>query len=122
MMDVKREVGAVELIGSAWMMEELRTVLEHLPTHDTETMGVQACLDAVTHGRRVLWTPFTSFTRCNGERTAVAQPEVLVTAMPDHDPYYNPNLVPGRADWLERPGCAGAPPYVVDSDGRRHWS
>jgi hypothetical protein len=41
---------------------------------------------------------------------------------PQHDPYYNPNLVMGRADWLELPGRAGAPPFTVDAHGRRHWS
>ena len=28
----------------------------------------------------------------------------------NHDPYYNANLLPTRADWVERPTRSGAPP------------
>jgi hypothetical protein len=67
----------------------------------------------------VLWTPFTSFTRCDRATDGTI---VVDIDTPEHDPYYNPNLAPGRADWLELPGRAGAPPSTVDSNGRRHWA
>jgi len=130
LMDVNREVSAVDLVGSAWRMRELRELLDtatlDTATLDTATLGVRTCLEAAADGRRVLWTPFTAFTRCDRERDneGVAHPSGNATAIetPDHDRYYNPSLVPGRADWLELPGRAGAPPCTVDGDGRRHWS
>jgi GT2 family glycosyltransferase len=39
-----------------------------------------------------------------------------------NDPYSNPNLEPGRSDWLERPGRSGAPPYGRDERGRMRFS
>ena len=39
-----------------------------------------------------------------------------------NDPYFNPNLEPGRSDWLERPGRSGAPPYSRDRRGRLRFS
>jgi len=80
-------------------------------------------------GRRIVWTPhacwyhFESRTTDHPiepwelERLLSRWPEVL-----SDDPYSNPNLLPGRADWLERPGRSGAPPYVVLPDGRRSWA
>ncbi len=117
LMAVTREVGAVDLIGSAWRTDDLRELLENAEGHGGTTLGVRASLGARATGRRVLWTPFASFTRFDNTELADADTEI-----PQHDPYYNPNLVSGRADWLELPGCAGAPPYVVDAEGRRHWS
>ena len=37
------------------------------------------------------------------------------------DPYSNPNLAPGRTDWLELPLRSGAPPYERLADGRISW-
>ncbi|MFT4659138.1 MAG: hypothetical protein ACI8V4_003334, partial [Ilumatobacter sp.] len=37
------------------------------------------------------------------------------------DPYANPNLTPGRTDWLEEPLRSGAPPFEVLPDGRVSW-
>jgi O-antigen biosynthesis protein len=134
-MSVNREVSAVDVVGSAWRVERLRKILAlgavapaadvaHGPA-DHEELGVRACLDARAEGQRVLWTPFSSFTRCD---PVVASDDCsdgsfdAAFETPERDPYYSPNLVPGRADWLELPGRAGAPPYTVDVSGRRHWS
>ena len=37
------------------------------------------------------------------------------------DPYANPNLAPGRTDWLELPLRSGAPPYERLGSGRISW-
>jgi GT2 family glycosyltransferase len=37
------------------------------------------------------------------------------------DPYSNPNLAPGRTDWLELPLRSGAPPYERLGNGRISW-
>jgi hypothetical protein len=119
-MDVNREVTAVDLVGSAWHLDDLRAAAT-LPDgrSDGIELGVRACLAARAEGRRVLWTPFTSFTRCDRATDGTI---VVDIDTPERDPYYNPNLAPGRADWLELPGRAGAPPSTVDSNGRRHWA
>jgi hypothetical protein len=119
-MDVDREVTAVDLVGSAWRLDDLRTVANLADGRsDSVELGVRACLAARAAGRRVLWTPFTSFTRCDRGTDGPIDTDIDT---PERDPYYNPNLVAGRADWLELPGRAGAPPYVVDASGRRHWA
>lgn len=117
LMDVTREVGAIDLVGSAWRTEHLHDVLDHGGQVETARLGVLASVRARAAGSRVLWTPLASFLRVGG---VPAEAFGLDTA--DHDPYYNPNLVAGRADWLEVPGRAGAPPYVIDDRGHRHWS
>ena len=106
-MDVNREVTAVDLVGSAWHLDDLRTVA---PLADGRSdgieLGVRACLAARAEGRRVLWTPFTSFTRCDQRHRQHDRRRTIDT--PEHDPYYNPNLVAGRADWLELTGTGGS--------------
>ncbi len=84
-------------------------------------------------GRRIVWTPhacwyhFESRTRAGTGQHAVSAPEIdtLLAIWGEalwDDPFYNPNLADGRADWLERPGRSGAPPYVVLDDGRVSWA
>jgi O-antigen biosynthesis protein len=68
-------------------------------------------------GRRILWTPwavwyhFESRTR----HSVLLDDEYAFVNQRWHhalnnDPYYNPNLAPDRADWLERPLRSGAAP------------
>jgi GT2 family glycosyltransferase len=79
-------------------------------------------------GFRILWTPYAcwyhfesrSFSHpIDPAETALIEerwgPELYV------DPYSNPNLTPGRNDWLELPNRSGAPPYDDLPDGRRSW-
>ncbi len=79
-------------------------------------------------GLRVVWTPHASW--YHFEQRSGAHPilgdevAVLQRLWPnnlDRDPFYNPNLAPGRTDWLELPLRSGAPPYEVLDDGRVSW-
>jgi GT2 family glycosyltransferase len=79
-------------------------------------------------GRRVVWTPHACWYHFEQRSGAhpIDQGEIdrIQAAWGDaleHDPYYNPNLAPGRCDWLERPLASGAPPYEVLADGRVSW-
>ena len=79
-------------------------------------------------GYRILWTPYASWYHFESrsfahpidpEETAAIErrwgPDLYV------DPYANPNLTPGRNDWLELPHRSGAPAYEDLPDGRRSW-
>ncbi len=79
-------------------------------------------------GYRILWTPWASWYHFESRsfthpidpaETALIEqrwgPELYV------DPYANPNLTPGRNDWLELPLRSGAPAYENLPDGRRSW-
>ena len=79
-------------------------------------------------GFRILWTPYASW--YHFESRSFAHPiDPAETALIEHrwgsdlyvDPYSNPNLTPGRNDWLELPNRSGAPPYEDLPDGRRSW-
>lgn len=79
-------------------------------------------------GYRILWTPYACW--YHFESRSFAHPiDPAETALieqrwgPDLyvDPYSNPNLTPGRNDWLELPRRSGAPPYEDLPDGRRSW-
>lgn len=76
-------------------------------------------------GYRILWTPYASWYHFESrsfvhpidpeETAAIEQrwgPSLYV------DPYANPNLTPGRNDWLELPYRSGAPLYANLPDGR----
>lgn len=80
-------------------------------------------------GLRNLWTPhavwyhFESVTR--EPTTTDTERDLLLLRWRHeitHDPYFNPNLAPGRSDWLELPGRSGAPPYARDARGRMRFS
>ncbi len=80
-------------------------------------------------GLRNVWTPHASwyhFESATREATTTdAERDRLLARWRDEiadDPYFNPNLAPGRSDWLESPGRSGAPPYYRDARGRRHFS
>lgn len=79
-------------------------------------------------GYRILWTPYAQW--YHFESRSFAHPiDPIETALIEQrwgtdlyvDPYSNPNLTPGRNDWLELPGRSGAPPYEDLPDGRRSW-
>lgn len=126
LMDVTREVSGVDLVASAWRIDDLRMFADEIAHADSATVGLQQCQRLRAGGRRVLWTPFSSWYRfdmavgVDGER-AVPRPHAPVGSEPV-DPYYNVNLQEGRGDWLERPGRALAPPSVIDHNGVRRWS
>ncbi len=80
-------------------------------------------------GLSVIWTPHATwyhFERQSGTHP-ILDVEVSTIDRLWHDelqvdPFYNPNLAPGRTDWLELPLRSGAPPYDVLDDGRVIWS
>ncbi|MGB0112641.1 MAG: hypothetical protein WBP59_05430, partial [Ilumatobacteraceae bacterium] len=80
-------------------------------------------------GYRNVWTPFACWwhfeSRSFDHPIDHTEIELLAARWGDAltvDPYYNPNLLPGRTDWLERPGRSGAPPYVQMADGTVVWA
>jgi GT2 family glycosyltransferase len=79
-------------------------------------------------GLRVIWTPHATwyhFEQQSGEHPILDDEVLLVQQLWDRelnaDPFYNPNLAPGRTDWLELPLRSGAPPFEVLPDGRVSW-
>lgn len=79
-------------------------------------------------GYRILWTPYACW--YHFESRSFSHPiDPAETALIEKrwgaelyvDPYSNPNLTPGRNDWLELPTRSGAPPYEDLPDGRRSW-
>ncbi len=126
LMDVTREVSGVDLVASAWRTGEFAMFAEGLDASDTASAGLQLCQRARSLGSRVLWTPFSSWHRFDyGTRRDPAlrppRPQPLAGSATG-DPFYNVNLAPDRADWLELPGRAGAPPFTIDNTGVVHWS
>jgi glycosyltransferase involved in cell wall biosynthesis len=75
-------------------------------------------------GLRIVWTPHACWYDFTQPRAGIStQAEPLDGQLfPSRDPYYNVNLVADRADWLERPGHAGAPPFVRLPDGSISWA
>jgi len=80
-------------------------------------------------GYRIVWTPHARWWHFEGRSFdhPIDPAEVAVIERDwhheiRHDPYYNPNLEPGRTDWLERPGRSGAPPYETLADGTVVWA
>lgn len=77
-------------------------------------------------GFRIVWTPYAcwyDFTQPRADIADRTNPERMgVSLFPSRDPYYNVNLVADRADWLELPGHAGAPPFVRLPDGSISWA
>ena len=79
-------------------------------------------------GYRILWTPYASWYHFESRSFAhpidPAETDLIERrwgAEMYRDPYSNPNLTPGRNDWLELPNRSGAPPYEDLPDGRRSW-
>lgn len=71
-------------------------------------------------GHRIVWTPWAVWYHFESRtRTSVLlDEEYSFVNQRWHDaihadPYYNPNLAPGRNDWLERPWRSGAPALVT---------
>ncbi len=108
------------------VFDEVGGMSEELPVNYND---VDLSLRVRATGRRVVWTPHACW--WHFEAQSFDHPidaSELVTIRRDwsqelsHDPYYNPNLAPGRTDWLERPGRSGAPPYTRLPDGRVVWA
>lgn len=79
-------------------------------------------------GFRIVWTPHACW--YHFEQRSGAHPidpeeihliQELWNEQLERDPYYNPNLAPGRCDWLELPLRSGSPPYEVLDDGKVSW-
>ncbi len=114
LMLVDREVAAVRSAVCAVRAADLASVAAHLNGGRSITADVRMCAELRTTGRRVLWTPRSSwywFDESHDASAAVGMP----------DPYYPNTMVQGRGDWLEQPGLAGAPPYYVDGGGTKRF-
>ncbi len=81
-------------------------------------------------GRRIVWTPYASWRHFESQtRPPSAEPEEFVEIDRrwhdeiNRDPYYNPNFVPRRTDWLERPWHSGHPPLddIDTTVSHRSW-
>jgi hypothetical protein len=117
-MAVAREVGAVDVIGGALPVDAFREICQHSKGPDAASLtaaGVAFGIDRQARGNRVVWTPEAAWYRFE-----LRQQRLDMTAK--IDPYSNPNLEPGRGDWLEVAGQAGAAPSGIDASGRRIWS
>ena len=78
---------------------------------------VDFCLKLRAAGHRIIWTPWASWyhfeSKTRNPRLADGEYEFIDARWHheiNHDPYYNANLLPTRADWVERPTRSGAPP------------
>ncbi len=79
-------------------------------------------------GYRILWTPYASWYHFESQ-SFVHPIDPAETALIEKrwgpslyvDPYANPNLTPGRNDWLELPYRSGAPPFEILPDGQKIW-
>jgi len=122
LMQVAREVGAVDIVGAAMRAADFRAICAGAANNaaagtdvDIASIGPLFSVEQRTAGSRVVWTPQAVWYRFEPPPTGLAS----VSAT---DPYSNPNLAPGRGDWLELPGRGGATSYDLDESGQRIWS
>jgi O-antigen biosynthesis protein len=115
MMLVEREVAAVRGAVCAVRSADLGRVAEHLNGERSITADARLGATLRASGRRVLWTPHSSWYWFDESYDAAA-------ALGRPDPYYPSTLVQGRGDWLEQPGLAGAPPYYLDGGGTKRFA
>ena len=126
---VERECSGVTAAAAMLRREvfdEVGGMSEELPVNYND---VDLSLRIRAAGHRVVWTPHACWWHFEGQSfdhpIDAAEIAVIGRDWSDeivHDPYYNPNLAPGRTDWLERPGRSGAPPYTELADGRVVWA
>lgn len=128
MLAVEREcagVTAAAAVVQRSVYHDVGGMTEELPVNYND---VDFSLRIRRAGLRVVWTPHACW--YHFEQRSGAHPiepfeaEFLRSTWGEQvevDPFSNPNLLPGRSDWLERPLRSGAPPYVVLPDGRISW-
>ncbi len=127
---VDREVSGVT--AAAAMLR--RTVFDEIDGFDPilwmNFNDVDLSLKVRRTGRRVIWTPHASWYHFESQtRPPSAEPEEFVEIDRrwhdeiNRDPYYNPNFVTRRTDWLERPWHSGFPPLddVDTTVSHRSW-
>jgi GT2 family glycosyltransferase len=126
---VEREVAGVT--AAAALIR--RSVFDEVGGFDPELYinfnDVDVCLKIRATGRRIVWTPYASWYHFESQtRAPSAEPEEWAEidrrwhGEINADPYYNPNFVPRRSDWLERPWHSGAPPLEDDDAAQSHLS
>ena len=119
---VEREVSGVTaaaaLVERA-VFDEVGGFDESMPVNFND---VDFSLKIRASGRRVIWTPHASWHHFESQtRPPTAAPEEFTAIQQrwhheiEHDPYYNPNLAPFRADWLEQPLHSGEPMIEPDT-------
>ena len=79
-------------------------------------------------GYRIVWTPHAAWFHFEQQTFEHPVDDNEIVALERRwgadmrtDPYSNPNLAPGRTDWLELPLRSGAPPYEQLGGGRISW-
>ena len=119
---VEREcsgVTAAVALVSRQAFEEVGGLTTALPVNFND---VDFSLKLRHAGYRIIWTPYASwfhFESQTRDRDATQAEYDFIDARWHHeinnDPYYSPNLMIDRADWLERPWLSGAPPLADDA-------
>jgi GT2 family glycosyltransferase len=127
---VEREVGGVTAAAALLRRDTFDQVGGMSTAFPVNYNDVDLSMKVRGEGLRIVWTPHASWFHFE-QRTAAHPIEAFeVEAMierwgppPWHDPFYaHPALHQDRADWLELPGCSGAPPYEVGPDGTVTWA
>ncbi len=113
LLEVAREVRAVDVVGAALRRRDAQTLGDG-PDATLTARGIE-WMAGRPASQRVIWTPQSRWFRLDA-------PSEQLPATGGRDPFYNPNLQPGRGDWLERPGRAGAAPYERDPSGQILWA
>ncbi len=109
LLQVDRETSAVSA-ACALVKTSVFRAAGGMTTHLASNFGdVDLCLKVRHLGHRILWTPHASLFHFEAQGASstslVDDREFLHRRWPEalaHDPYHNPNLMPGRNDWLPR--------------------
>ncbi len=114
---VEREcsgVTAAAAVVKRTAFEEVGGFPEGLPLNFND---VDFCLKLRDAGHRIIWSPWASWYHFESKtripKLADGEYEFIDARWHhqiNNDPYYNANLLPTRADWIERPTRSGAPP------------
>jgi GT2 family glycosyltransferase len=115
MMLVDREVAAVRTAVVAVAARAWERVCSRFRQPSVDIVGdAQLAELLAADGATVLWSPSVS-------SYWWAEPDVATSHTGRDDRYHHRLLLPGRGDWLEQPGYAGAPPYYLDDQGVRRF-
>ncbi len=128
MLAVERECAGVTAAAALLRREVFNAVGGMNTDFAINYNDVDLSLTVRAAGYRVVWTPHASWFHFE-QRTfehpvdpdEIAAIERRWGELMRTDPYSNPNLTPGRTDWLELPLRSGAPPYERLADGRVSW-
>lgn len=113
---VERECSGVTAAAALVRASVYREVGGFPPDLPLNYNDVDFCLKVRAAGHRIIWTPWASWYHFESRtrHSVLLDEEYQFVNQRWHyelnnDPYYNQNLLPDRADWLERPFRSGAP-------------